>query len=74
MSALKIWELVKMILPTKKIGAWILGIIAAVVALVMGVKNTDLKDQFCANAPVDLPKIELKQDAAPAVVAPEVKK
>lgn len=74
MNVAAILALLKAVLPTKKIGAWIVGILAAVVALLMGVKNTDLKDQFCANPVVELPKLEVVQPA-PAVEAkkPEVK-
>jgi hypothetical protein len=75
MNPATIWALLKNILPTKKIGAWILGILGALLALVMGVKNSDLKESFCASAPVELPKIEVQPAAAPAPVpAPEVKK
>lgn len=67
MNFVKIWGILKAILPTKKIGAWILGVLAALVALVMGVANTDLKEQFCATKDVvELPKLEMKADAPPA--------
>jgi hypothetical protein len=53
-----------MILPTKKIGAWILGIVGALIALVLGVANSDLKEQFCSTKEVvELPKIEIKEPA-----------
>ena len=61
----------KAILPTKRISAWILGLIAAVIAVVMGVSGSDLKAQFCANDPVDIPKIEIPA-TAPEIV-PEAK-
>lgn len=64
MSPVAIWELLKSILPTKRIAAWILGVLAAILALVMGVNQMDLKAQFCANDVVTLPKI-----AAPAANA-----
>lgn len=68
MTFAKIWGIVRMILPTKKIGAWILGIAGAIIALVLGVSNTDLKEQFCATKEVvELPKIEVK---APEATAP----
>jgi hypothetical protein len=76
MNPATIWAFLKNILPTKKIGAWIVGILAAIVALVMGVKNSELKDAFCASAPVELPKIEV-QPAAPTpapAAQPEAKK
>jgi len=63
---LKVWTFLRAILPTKKIGAWIVGILAALVALVMGVKNSDLKDTFCASAPVELRKVEIKEVPAPS--------
>jgi hypothetical protein len=72
MSLVTIWSFVKQLIPSKKIGAWILGVIAAVVALVMGINTTDLKAQFCANEVVTLPKIEIAAPVAPIV--PEVKK
>jgi hypothetical protein len=70
MTGLKIWGILKAILPTKRIGAWIVGVLAAVVALLMGVKNTELKDAFCAAPAVELPKIEVAP-AVPAVEAPK---
>jgi len=59
----------KAILPTKKITAWILGVIAAALALFMGVNNEDLKAQYCKDAVVTLPTqvIEQMPEAAPAV-------
>lgn len=72
MSALKVWLFIKGFLPWKKIGAYLLGVIGVVVAGVIGVSNTDLKDEYCKSAPVELPKIEAP--AAPvAPVAPEKK-
>lgn len=66
MDFVKIWAIVRNILPTKRIGAWIVGVLAAIVALVMGVKNTELKDAFCSAPVVELPKIEV-QPATPEV-------
>lgn len=66
MSTAWIIAFIKSILPTKKIAAWILGIIGAGVALFMGVNNSDLKAQFCASEIVDLPKVEV-----PAIGLPE---
>lgn len=75
MTGLKIWAILKTILPTKRIAAWVVGILAAIVALVMGVSNEALKEQFCANPVVELPKIEVAPAAAPAPApAPEAKK
>ncbi len=61
----------KSILPTKKISAWILGLLGAALAFFMGVSNSDLKTEFCKSELVNLP--------APVVAAPtpapvEVKK
>ena len=72
MNAATIMTLLKSILPTKKIGAWILGILGAIVALAMGVKNSDLKDTFCASPAVDLPKIEIVAPAPVVTPAPIV--
>jgi len=63
MNIAAIIGVLKAILPTKKISAWILGLIAAALALFMGVNNADLKEQFCENAVVELP-------ATAPVVAP----
>lgn len=69
--AMKIWSILKAILPTKRIGAWILGVLAALTALVMGVKNTELKEQFCANPVVELPKIEMVTPTATITIPKE---
>lgn len=63
----------KALLPTKKIAAWILGILGAALAFFMGVNNADLKSQFCANEVVQLPKVEAPAPApVPApVVTPD---
>lgn len=71
MNFVTILGFLKALLPTKRIAAWIVGVLAAIVAMVMGVNNSDLKAQFCASETVTLPKIEAP---APAAVAPEVKK
>lgn len=63
MNVLKVWGIVKTFLPTKRISAWILGVIAAGVALVMGVSGGDLKEQFCENEPVELPKVSVEAPA-----------
>lgn len=68
MSLDTIWKFVKALLPTKKIAAWILGLIAAALAVFMGVNNADLKAQFCANEPLALPK--MAPVVAPAPPAP----
>jgi hypothetical protein len=70
--SLKILALLKALLPTKKIGAWILGLLGAALALALGVSNSDLKSQFCASEPVELPKVEVVAPMPDA--APEVKK
>lgn len=61
----------KAILPTKKIAAWILGIIGAALALFMGVNNSDLKAQFCASETVQLPKVEAPAPAPTPVEVPD---
>lgn len=73
MSALKVWLFIKGFLPWKKIGAYLLGVIGVVVAGVIGVSNTDLKDEYCKSAPVELPKIEASAPAVVVPVAPEKK-
>jgi len=70
MNMVAIMTFFKAILPTKKISAWILGLIAAALAMFMGVNNADLKTQFCANEVVSLPAPVVAQ---PAVV-PETAK
>lgn len=74
MSWVTVLNFLKAILPTKRIAAWILGVIAAIVALIMGVNSSDLKEQFCSNAPVDLPKVEIKAPAAAPQPIPEAPK
>ncbi len=54
---LRILALLKLIIPKNKVGAWILGIIAAGLAIFMGVQNGDLKDEFCKGALVEIPKL-----------------
>lgn len=58
-----ILELVKKLLPTKKISAWILGLIAAGIATFVGVNNAELKEEYCSSKPVDLPKVEAPVEA-----------
>jgi hypothetical protein len=71
MSWGSIFEFLKGILPTKKIAAWIVGILAAVVALFMGVNATDLKATYCATpGTVELPKLPSQPAAAAPAVAP----
>lgn len=55
MNPATILALLKTLLPTKKIGAWIVGVFAAIMALVFGVKSSEIKESFCAAAPVELP-------------------
>jgi hypothetical protein len=61
MNILKVWGVVKNFLPTKKISGWILGVIAAGLAVVMGVSGDDLKERFCAADPIELPKITVEK-------------
>ena len=55
MNAAVVLAFVKRFLPMNKIGAYILGLIAAAMAVFLGVSNSDLKDSFCASAPVSIP-------------------
>jgi len=57
MNPAAILGFLKMILPTKKIGAWILGIMGAALALFMGVNGAELKASYCASDAVSLPVI-----------------
>lgn len=62
----------KAVLPTKRIAAWILGLLCAVLALFMGVNNSELKAQFCSTAEVvTIPAVPVAPPPSPAaVVAP----
>lgn len=68
MNWVTIVGILKAILPTKKIAAWILGVIGAIVALLVGVSNSDLKTQYCSSETVNLPA--LPKAAAPVVALP----
>jgi len=68
---LKVWMVLKAILPTKKIGAWIVGVLAALVALVMGVANSDLKAEFCSTTSVITLPTNVISPATPAVALPD---
>lgn len=59
MNPIVVWSFLKSILPTKKIMAWILGVITAAIALFAGLNSQDLKDQFCATQ--EIPKLENNQ-------------
>jgi hypothetical protein len=61
---LKILTLLKALVPKNKVGAWLLGIIAAGLALALSVAPDDLKEAFCAQPAVQLPAAEAPQ--APA--------
>jgi len=50
-----ILSFLKAIIPTKKVSAYLLGLIAAALAVFMGVNNSDLKEEYCKSAPVELP-------------------
>lgn len=71
MGSAVILNFLKAILPTKKIGAWILGLLGAVVALALGISNGDLKATFCATDAASMPAIKLVPEVpvAPAPVA-----
>lgn len=55
----------KSILPTKKIGAYILGVLGALLALFLGVNNSEMKDVFCKAEVVSIPALP---NTAPVVV------
>lgn len=61
----KILLILKAILPKNKIGAWILGVIAAGLALALSVSPSDLKESFCAAEPVALPASAPQVEAKP---------
>lgn len=66
MNPLVVWNLIKKFLPTKKISAWILGVIAAILAGFVGLSNQELKDAFCTAPVVQLPESPaLKVDPTP---------
>jgi hypothetical protein len=71
MNPASIFAFVKAILPTKKIAAWILGLIGAALAVAMGVSNPELKAQYCASEVVSLPSTA--PAAMPAADAAKVK-
>jgi hypothetical protein len=63
MSWATIIDILKTILPTKRIAAWLLAVLCAGVALLVGVSSADIKASFCASDTViNLPKLQ------PAVV------
>jgi hypothetical protein len=55
MSTLKI---LKAIIPTKRIMAWVLGLITAGLAVLGGLNAPELKDQFCKDVLPEIPKLE----------------
>jgi hypothetical protein len=57
MSIAVVLEFIKKILPMNKIGAFILGLIGAALALLIGVNSSDLKASYCAADAVALPKV-----------------
>jgi hypothetical protein len=68
MSMAVVFEFLKKLLPMNKIGAFILGLIGAALALFIGTNNADMKAAYCAAEVVALPKVE-----APAVVPAPIK-
>jgi hypothetical protein len=72
--ALKVLTFLKAILPNKKIGAWILGLLGALLAGFLGVANSDIKKEFCAAEVVELPKVEAPAAPVAPVEKVEVKK
>jgi len=55
MNTAVILAFVKKLLPMNKIGAFILGLIGAALALLIGVSSTDLKTSYCNADAVSLP-------------------
>jgi len=56
----------KSILPTKKIAAYLVGLVSAIIALMMGLNAVDLKAQFCSTQEmVQLPKMVIAPTPAP---------
>jgi hypothetical protein len=62
MNAAVVIAFIKKVLPMDRIGAFILGLIGAALALFMGVGSGDLKAAYCKAEAVAIPAI-----AAPAV-------
>jgi hypothetical protein len=59
-------NLLKSILPTKKIAAYLVGLASAIIALAMGLNSVELKAQFCATQDmVQLPKMVIAPTPAP---------
>ncbi len=69
MNAAAIFALLKKILPMNKIGAFIMGLIGAALAIFLGTQSADLKAAYCAADAVSLPAVE-----APATPAAEAVK
>lgn len=63
MNTAVILQFIKKLLPMNKIGAFILGLIGAALALILGTQNADLKKQYCASEEVNIPKIEAPAEA-----------
>lgn len=55
----KILLILKAILPKNKIGAWLLGVIAAGLALALSVSPQDIKEHYCGQPVIEVPKVEL---------------
>lgn len=64
MNAATIIAVLKKILPMNKIGAFILGVIGAGLALLLGTQSADLKASYCAADAVTIPAV------VPAPAAP----
>lgn len=76
MNLVTILGFLKAVLPTKRIAAWVVGLLAALVAVIMGVNNAELKAQYCSTAEVvSLPALPDKPPVPPepAKVAPAAK-
>lgn len=60
------------IVPKKKLSAYVLGLITAVLAVVAGIQAPDIKDEFCSAPNSSLPVIAEPKVEAPVVATPKV--
>jgi hypothetical protein len=67
MNIAVVLEFLKKLLPMNKIGGFILGVIGAALAILLGANNADMKAAYCAADAVALPKVEAPVVPAPAV-------
>lgn len=50
MSVETILSILKRLLPTKKISAYVLSVIVAILAVILGVDSQSLKDEYCKSS------------------------